>query len=424
MGYHVVMPTPHERQKEFVETDKKRVMVRAGRRGGKTVGVAIRAAKKFLAGKRVLYAAPTIDQVDRFWTETCRIFQDPIDQKIFNKNSTRHILELPGTERRIRAKTAWNADTLRGDYADELILDEFQLMNEEVWGVVGAPMLADNNGDAVFIYTPPSLASRSASKANDPQHAAKMFKRIKASGDPRWKLVHFSSHDNPHISSEALDELSNDMTALAYRMEIMAEDVDEAPGALWTRHTIESHRVYRIPDQTERIIIGVDPSETSTGDEAGIVAAALSGGHGYILGDDSLQGSPLQWAQAAVAAYHRHHADMIVAESNAGGEMVALTIATVDPNIRVKLVHSSRGKIVRADPIAAQYEHGLVHHVGSFPKLEDEMCLFVPGGKSPNRLDAMVFALIELDLSHKSHLQVIDYKALGGLYLPGGFPNV
>lgn len=424
MAYDIVMPTPHEKQMEFVETDKKRVMVRAGRRGGKTVGVAIRAAKKFLAGKRVLYAAPTIDQVDRFWTETCRIFQDPIDQKIFNKNSTRHILELPGTERRIRAKTAWNADTLRGDYADELILDEFQLMNEEVWGVVGAPMLADNNGDAAFIYTPPSLASRSASKANDPQHAAKMFKRIKASGDPRWKLVHFSSHDNPHISSEALDELSNDMTALAYRMEIMAEDVDEAPGALWTRHTIESHRVYRIPDQTERIIIGVDPSETSTGDEAGIVAAALSGGHGYILGDDSLQGSPLQWAQAAVAAYHRHHADMIVAESNAGGEMVALTIATVDPNIRVKLVHSSRGKIVRADPIAAQYEHGLVHHVGSFPKLEDEMCLFVPGGKSPNRLDAMVFALIELDLSHKSHLQVIDYKALGGLYLPGGFPNV
>jgi len=424
MAYDIVMPTPHEKQKEFVETNKKRVMVRAGRRGGKTVGVAIRAAQKFLAGKRVLYAAPTIDQVDRFWTETCRIFQDPIDQKIFIKNSTRHILELPGTERRIRAKTAWNADTLRGDYADELILDEFQLMNEEVWGVVGAPMLADNNGDAAFIYTPPSLASRSVSKANDPQHAAKMFKRIKASCDPRWKLVHFSSHDNPHISSEALDELSNDMTALAYRMEIMAEDVDEAPGALWTRHTIESNRVYRIPDQTERIIIGVDPSETSTGDEAGIVAAALSSGHGYILGDDSLQGSPLQWAQAAVAAYHRHHADMIVAESNAGGEMVALTIATVDPNIRVKLVHSSRGKIVRADPVAAQYEHGLVHHVGAFPKLEDEMCLFVPGGKSPNRLDAMVFALTELDLSHKSHLQVIDYKSLGGLYLPGGFPNV
>ena len=421
---NIMLPNPHAKQRAFIDSQSKRNMVRAGRRGGKTVGVSIRAAKRFLAARRVLYAAPTQEQVERFWTTVCRIFEEPINNKLFKKNETRHIIELPGTEQRIRAKTAWNADTLRGDYADELILDEFQLMNEETWSVVGAPMLADNNGDAVFIYTPPSLRSRSASKADDPQHAAKMFKHYKESNDPRWALFHFSSYDNPFISKDALDDLESDMTSLAYRMEIMAEDVDEAPGALWTRHTIESNRVYRIPDQTERIIIGVDPSETSTGDEAGIVAAALSGGHGYILGDDSLQGSPLQWAQAAVAAYHRHHADMIVAESNAGGEMVALTIATVDPNIRVKMVHSRRGKTVRADPVAAQYEHGLVHHVGSFPKLEDEMCLFVPGGKSPNRLDAMVFALTELDLSHKSHLQVVDYEALGGLYLPGGFPNV
>ena len=412
MGYNVIMPTPHDKQKEFIETGKKRVMVRAGRRGGKTVGVAIRAAKKFLAGKRVLYAAPTIDQVDRFWTETCRIFQDPIDQKIFIKNSTRHILELPGTERRIRAKTAWNADTLRGDYADELILDEFQLMNEEVWGVVGAPMLADNNGDAAFIYTPPSLASRSASKANDPQHAAKMFKRIKASGDPRWKLVHFSSHDNPHISSEALDELSNDMTALAYRMEIMAEDVDEAPGALWSRSIIDQGRLAARPQQLFRIVVGVDPSATSDGDEAGIVTAGSIGNEGYVIADDSLQGSPLAWARAAVAAYHRHQADEIVAESNQGGEMVATTIATVDPNVRVRLVHASRGKQVRADPVAALYEHGRVHHIGHFHRLEDEMCLWLPGGPSPNRLDAMVYAITALKLQ-RAAIEEPDYSQLG-----------
>lgn len=412
MAYDIVMPTPHEKQKEFVETDKKRVMVRAGRRGGKTVGVAIRAARKFLAGKRVLYAAPTIDQVDRFWTETCRIFQDPIDQKIFNKNSTRHILELPGTERRIRAKTAWNADTLRGDYADELILDEFQLMNEEVWGVVGAPMLADNNGDAAFIYTPPSLASRSASKANDPQHAAKMFKRIKASGDPRWKLVHFSSHDNPHISSEALDELSNDMTALAYRMEIMAEDVDEAPGALWSRAIIDQGRLAAHPQQLFRVVVGVDPSATSDGDEAGIVTAGSIGNEGYVIADDSLQGSPLAWARAAVAAYHRHQADEIVAESNQGGEMVATTIATVDPNVRVRLVHANRGKQVRADPVAALYEHGRVHHIGHFHRLEDEMCLWLPGGPSPNRLDAMVYAITALKLQ-RAAIEEPDYSQLG-----------
>lgn len=382
-------------------------MVRAGRRGGKTVGVSIRAAIAFLKKKRVLYAAPTQDQVERFWTTISRIFQPQIDAGFLRKNETRHIIELPGTERRIRAKTAWNADSLRGDYSDELIFDEFQLMNEDAWGVVGAPMLADNNGDAVFVYTPPSLSSRSASKANDPQHAAKMWKQIEATNDPRWALFHFSSYDNPYISREALEALASDMTSLAYRMEIMAEDIDESPGALWARATIESNRVLATPPQLNRVVVGVDPSATSAGDEAGIVTAGIAG-DAYVLADSSLQGSPLQWAQAAVKAYNDHKADCIVAESNQGGEMVALTIATVDSSVPVHLVHASRGKQVRADPIAALYEKGRVHHVGSFPKLEDEMCLWIPGGPSPNRLDALVYAISELDMTSSS--EPVDYS--------------
>ena len=387
-------------------------MVRAGRRGGKTVGVSIRAAEWFLAGKRVLYAAPTQDQVERFWTTICRIFADAIDSKALRKNETKHIIERPGTEQRIRAKTAWNADSLRGDYADELILDEFQLMNEDAWGVVGAPMLADNNGEAVFIYTPPSLRSRSTSKANDPQHAAKMFKAVKSANDPRWALFHFSSYDNPYISKDALDDLAGDMTSLAYRMEIMAEDVDEAPGALWSRSIIDQGRLAARPQQLFRIVVGVDPSATSDGDEAGIVTAGSIGNEGYVIADDSLQGSPLAWARAAVDAYHRHQADEIVAESNQGGEMVATTIATVDPNVRVRLVHASRGKQVRADPVAALYEHGRVHHIGHFHRLEDEMCLWLPGGPSPNRLDAMVYAITALKLQ-RAAIEEPDYSQLG-----------
>ena len=103
------------------------------------------------------------------------------------------MIERPGSDQRIRAKTAWNADTLRGDYADLLILDEWQLMNEEAWEVVGAPMLLDNNGDAVFIYTPPSLHSRSTSKARDPRHAAKLFQRAQADTTGRWEVFHFTS---------------------------------------------------------------------------------------------------------------------------------------------------------------------------------------------------------------------------------------
>lgn len=359
------------------------------------MGMSICAVEKFLAGKRVLYAAPTAEQIDRFWTTVVRSLDEPIRGKVFTKNETEHVIELPGTEQRIRAKTAWNADTLRGDYADVLILDEFQLMNEEAWAVVGAPMMLDKNGDAIFIYTPPSLHSRSVTKANDPRHAAKMFKRAAQDTSGRWSTFHFTSHDNPYLSQEALADITGDMTALAYRMEIMAEDVDEAPGALWTRQTIESGRVLAAPEM-HQVIVGVDPSATSTGDEAGIITVGRSGEDIYPISDDSLQGSPLAWASAAVTAYHKYRADHIVAEANNGGEMVSTTIAQVDPRVPVRLVHASRGKQTRAEPVAAAYEQGRGHHVGSFPALEDEMCLWIPGDASPNRMDALVWAATEL----------------------------
>src|SRR6185369_17157379 len=399
----VDLPSPHAKQELFIDSQAKRIIVRAGRRGGKTVGIAIRAVRKFLAGKRVLYAAPTQEQIDRFWVTVTRALADPIEKGKIHKNETRHTLEILGSERRIRAKTAWNADSLRGDYADELILDEWQLMNEDAWGVVGAPMLLDNNGDAVFIYTPPSLKSRSVSKATDPQHAAKMYRRAQMDKSGRWESFHFSSFDNPHIPAEAVSELAEDMSALAYRMEIMAEDIDEAPGALWTRGLIEKQRLKSdVSDDMERIVVAIDPSATSTGDEAGVVTVGRVKKNGYVLSDDSVQGSPKTWATAAVYAYHAWKADCIVAESNNGGEMVALTVATVDPNIKVKLVHASRGKQTRAEPIASLYEHARIWHAGNFPLLEDEMCLWQPGaGNSPNRLDALVWGLTEVMLNEK-----------------------
>ena len=394
----VVFPSPHEKQEAFINCLAKRVVVRAGRRSGKTVGMSIRAGKKFLAGRRVLYGAPTTEQIDRFWTEINRSLAQPIEEGIFRVNHTRHIIEFPGTESRIKAKTCWNADTLRGDYADELILDEYQLMDETAWSEVGVPMLLDNNGDATFIYTPPSLHSRSATKARDPQHAAKLFKLAAADKTGRWATFHFSSRDNPYISREALDEIAKDMTALAYRQEIMAEDIDEAPGALWTRATIENNRVILTPDFS-RVVVGVDPSTTTGGDEWGVITAGCTKTDFYPISDDSVQGSPLTGATAAVTAYYKYKADLLVYEANQGGEMVALTVKQVDPKVRVKSVTASRGKQLRAEPIAALYEQGRGHHVGSFPALEDEMCLWLPGDPSPNRLDAMVHAATELMLN-------------------------
>lgn len=388
----------HARQQEIKASTAKRKIVRAGRRGGKTVEAATSAVEGFLDGRRVLYAAPVIDQVEAFWGEVARALAEPISMGVYRKNETLHLIEQRGGEGRIRAKTAWNADSLRGDFADLLILDEYQLMNEDAWGRVGAPMLLDNNGDAMFIYTPPSLRSRSTSKAHDPQHAAKLFKKAQKDTSGRWAAFTFPSHDNPHVSAEALGELSDDMTALAYRQEILAEDVDEVPGALWTRAIIEQGRVEKAPEQLARIVVGVDPTGTADGDEAGIVVVGmLAGGRDFfVLADDSLHGSPERWAAMAVRAYHRDQCDRLVAESNFGGEMVRVTIKTVDTAVPVKLVNASRGKAVRAEPISALYEQGRVHHVGSFPKLEDEQCLWLPGDKSPNRMDALVFAVTEL----------------------------
>lgn len=392
------LPKPHAKQREFIDHPAKRKIIRAGRRGGKTVGIGIAAVEWYLASHRILYAAPTQEQVGRFWATVTRALYEPIKQGYFKKNEAEHYIELPGTEQRLKAKTAWNADSLRGDYADKLIFDEWQLVNEDAWGLVGAPMLLDTDGDAIFIYTPPSLRSRSVSKADNPQHAAKMFKKareLQNGGSTRWAAFHFTSMDNPYLSRLALDEISGDMTDLAYRMEILAEDIDEAPGALWTRKTIEDNRVLVGPDY-DRLVVSVDPSTTSDGDEAGIVTCGKQNNTGYVIADDSVQGSPLVWAQAAVMAFHKYKADLVIAEKNQGGEMVELTIHQVDKDIPVKLVHASRGKQARAEPISAKAEKGKIKHIGTFPKLEDELCLWIPGDKSPNRLDAMVWGMTEL----------------------------
>ncbi len=231
---------PHPRQAEFVDCIAKRIIIRAGRRSGKTVGIAIKALMAFLHGKRVLYAAPTSEQTDRFWYEIVTALAEAIQAGVYVLNKSERYIEKPGTLNRIKAKTAWDADTLRGDYADLLILDEWQLTNEDAWEIVGSPMMIDHNGDAVFIYTPPSLRSAGISKAHDPRHAAKMFKAAGEDGSGRWARFHFTSHDNPYLSREGLAEVVKDMSRAAYRQEILAED-DELSA---------SHLVYGVWDET------------------------------------------------------------------------------------------------------------------------------------------------------------------------------
>lgn len=186
------------------------------------------------------------------------------------------------------------------------------------------------------------------------------------------------------------------------RQELKAELLDELPGALWKRAAIEGLRLREVP-ALRRIVVGVDPATTSSedSDETGIVVVGKGqDGHAYVLADDSLRASPHGWASKAIDAYNRFKADRIVAETNNGGEMVELTIRTVDKAVSYKAVHASRGKRTRAEPVAALYEQGKVHHVGTFPDLEDQMCNYVSDSdESPDRMDALVWALTELMLT-------------------------
>jgi len=242
----VHLKTPHKKQEAFVTSNARKIIIRAGRRGGKTTGIAIKAVQEFMKGKRVLYASPTIEQVDRFWIEVTMALKELVDAKIVTKNKTYHTLTNVKDERnRIKAKTAWNPDTLRGDFADTLILDEFQLMDEAIWDEVGAPMMLDYDGQAIFIYTPPSLLSSGASKARDPRHAAKRFKEYSESEDEDEIAISFTSHDNPHISQKALSTISRNMSKSAYRREILAED-DEGSDS-WLVYRAFDESVCRIP---------------------------------------------------------------------------------------------------------------------------------------------------------------------------------
>ena len=190
------------------------------------------------------------------------------------------------------------------------------------------------------------------------------------------------------------------------RQELNAEIIDDVPGALWTREMIDKALTpITLPDMA-RVVVAIDPSGARSADDEradsiGIVVAGKGvDGRGYILADRTCKLSPAGWGRRAVDAYHEFRADRIVAERNFGGAMVESTIRVVDPNVAYREVTASRGKAVRAEPVAALYEQGRVSHVGALSNLEDQMCQMARDGflgeGSPDRLDALVWALTDL----------------------------
>jgi len=240
--------------------------------------------------------------------------------------------------------------------------------------------------------------------------------RICVTTTPKPKRVLREIKDSPHtfVTTGTTYENASNLPAAFFeqivskyegttlgQQELHAALLDEMPGALLTRKIIDQYRVTTAP-AFRRVVVAIDPAATENPEssETGIICAGLAdNGHAYVVRDLSGRMSPDHWARRAVNAYHDLKGDRIIGEQNNGGDMVRNTILTVDDRVSYRAVTASKGKHTRAEPVAALYEQGKVHHVGGFPELEDQWCTWVPGETSPDRLDADVWALTELMLN-------------------------
>lgn len=298
--------------------------------------------------------------------------------------------------------TADEPDRLRGKQHEKLWCDELAAWRyADSWDQANFGLRLGAHPQAVITTTP---------------RPTRLVKDIMA--DPATVVTNGTTHENranlaDSFFSAVLKKYEG--TRLG-RQEIDGEVLDDNPGALWKRADIDKARVIAAP-ALYRIVVAIDPAAKSKegSDETGIVVAGVADldgvTHGFVLDDLTLQALPEGWAKVAVDAYHARKADRIVPEVNNGGEMVEAVIRAKDPNVAVRTVTATRGKEIRAEPVSALYEQGRIHHAGNFPKLEDQMCEWDPmdkTAKSPDRMDALVWAITDLMLND-SNTSILDF---------------
>lgn len=283
-------------------------------------------------------------------------------------------------------------DQLRGPEFDTAWVDELAKYRyaRELWDMLQFTMRGTALEPRQIITTTP--------------RAIEIIKAIVAGQEGRVHLTRGRTMDNrANLAPSFLDRITARYAGTRLgRQELEAEILGDLPGAIWRQSTIDTYRERKTPEMG-RTVVSVDPAVTNTedSDEHGIMVAGVGPDQvGYLIEDATMSGAPHEWAQAAISMAHKYMADGIVVEVNQGGDMVAHTIRTIAPNINVIEVRATKGKHVRAEPIAALYEQGRIRHVGQFPDLEAQMCQMTnegyKGEGSPDRVDALVWAFSEL----------------------------
>lgn len=376
------LPTPHPAQAQILAHPAPHKLLRAGRRFGKTTLAAEYLSYGLLElAAPTAYLAPTYKMLQTQW----RALKTTFAPLIQTKSETEHWLQLTTGGQLTMWSLDLNPDAVRGKSFASLFIDEAAMIRnlKPTWHQILLPTLLDRNGHALIVSTPRGK--------ND-------FRLLEESGT--FHPFHFTTHANPLLSPQAIQTMEKNMLARAVQQEIYAEYIDNSQFALWQWDTIERNRLLTPPPNLAYLVVAVDPagSHHPTSDQTGIIVAGKSHtNHFYILEDATLTAAPPNWAAAVINQFHRHQANKIVAEKNFGGDMVAHTLHIADPRAPIKLVTATRGKAIRAEPIAVLYEQNRVHHVGHLPHLETEMTTWSPkDDNSPNRIDALVWALTEL----------------------------
>lgn len=415
------------REKQIVEGDDWRVyLIKAGRGFGKTKAGACWMKKCVLNhepinGRHDLYAmcGPTHPDIVKVMVPALLNEFSPDERRKISWNKTEGTLTFPNgaiiycysSETEIRGPNiskAWVDELAKWWQADE----QYEIFKYAVR--IGTPQILITTTPKKIIRTIKDLIAK---HLTDPD---------------KYVIVEGSSFENtalPEAYREELEEMRS--RGKKFRQEAMGEMLDDAEDSIWPEKNIADYRVpakldaeygtnikskLNLPDDVQliKIVIGLDPAGTSNpdSDETGIIVSGIDDkGHGYVLEDASGRYSPDGWATQAVKLYHDYQANYIVAEKNFGGDMVEHTIKTIDPHVATKVVRASHGKLLRAEPVAAKYAKGMVHHVGAakrFEKLEDQMTVFTgapsTNKKKDDRLDAMVWSLTDL-LIHPTFVQ-------------------
>ena len=381
-------------QGDFVADDHRYVLFLGGIGSGKTTGGAIRSLRFLHPGSLGLVIAPTFRMLrDSTWRTSLEIWRGlGIAEQVFRGDEL-SVRFANGAEALFRS--AEDPERLRGPNASWCWIDEGALCHPDTWPIAIGRLRQQGRAGSAWVTTTPKPHNVARGGVN-------WTRRVFVSeATDETACYTAATASNPFLPHAYVVSLRSQYTHRQARQELDAEYLLDTPGALFTYDMI---RRQAAPADQARCVVAVDPSGGSDpdNDEQGmIVAATGADARGYVLDDRSCRLSPDGWGRRAVQAYLDHHADAIVAEANYGGDMVAAVITTaaraMGVSVTYKAVSATRGKAVRAQPIAALYEQQRVFHCGAFDELESELVTWTPdSGRSPNRLDALVWALTEL----------------------------